>query len=127
MTRPERIQLRRARGWRLPAGAVVVSRPTPWGNPFKVGVDGPAAECVFLYRALLAGYVVVTCHAGVAEQIAAAEYARGHIAELRGKAVACWCRPGAPCHGDVLLEVANDPEAVDRLRGRKWPGKVREE
>ena len=31
---PERIQLRRTRGWRLPAGAVSVARPTKWGNPF---------------------------------------------------------------------------------------------
>jgi len=28
--------------------------------------------------------------------------------ELRGRDVACWCAPGRPCHGDVLLEVAND-------------------
>jgi hypothetical protein len=34
---PERIQLRRTRGWRLPPGAVSVARPTKWGNRFKVG------------------------------------------------------------------------------------------
>lgn len=28
-------------------------------------------------------------------------------AELRGKNLACWCRPGDPCHADVLLEIAN--------------------
>lgn len=26
---------------------------------------------------------------------------------LRGKNLACWCRPGQPCHADVLLEIAN--------------------
>jgi Domain of unknown function (DUF4326) len=31
---PERIQLSRAAGGHLPAGAVVVSRTTRWGNPF---------------------------------------------------------------------------------------------
>ncbi len=31
----ERIQLRRTRGWRLPAGAIVVARPSKWGNPFR--------------------------------------------------------------------------------------------
>ena len=31
---PERIQRRRTKGWRLPAGAVYVGRPTRWGNPF---------------------------------------------------------------------------------------------
>lgn len=34
---PERIRLSRQRGWRKPAGAVVVSRPSRWGNPFKPG------------------------------------------------------------------------------------------
>lgn len=34
---PERIQLRRTRGWRKPAGAVVVARPSRWGNPFRLG------------------------------------------------------------------------------------------
>lgn len=31
---PERIQLRRVAGWRKPEGAIVVSRPSKWGNPF---------------------------------------------------------------------------------------------
>jgi hypothetical protein len=28
-------------------------------------------------------------------------------AALRGKNLACWCRTDAPCHADVLLQVAN--------------------
>lgn len=41
---------------------------------------------------------------------------RGEIVSaLRGKNLACWCKPGAPCHADVLLELANAPicEAVE--------------
>lgn len=38
MTRPERIQRQRTKGWRMPAGAVYVGRPSRWGNP--VPVDG---------------------------------------------------------------------------------------
>ena len=34
---PKRIQLRRTKGWRKPEGAIVVSRPSKWGNPFVVG------------------------------------------------------------------------------------------
>ena len=34
---PKRIQRKRTRGWRLPEGAVAVTRPTFWGNPFPVG------------------------------------------------------------------------------------------
>jgi hypothetical protein len=37
---PKRIQLRRAKGWKKPAGAVVVARPTKWGNPFKAATYG---------------------------------------------------------------------------------------
>ncbi|WP_081865903.1 DUF4326 domain-containing protein [Blastococcus sp. URHD0036] len=32
-----RIRPSRVRGWRKPVGAVVVARPTRWGNPFRVG------------------------------------------------------------------------------------------
>ena len=29
-------------------------------------------------------------------------------AELGGHNLACWCKPGTPCHADTLLELAND-------------------
>jgi hypothetical protein len=91
---PKRIQLRRTRGWRKPADAVVVSRPSRWGNPFRVGVDGDAAQCATAYRlALFGGELGVTV-----------EDVRR---ELGGRDLACWCPPGAPCHGDVLLAIAN--------------------
>jgi hypothetical protein len=28
--------------------------------------------------------------------------------ELRGRDLACYCALGEPCHGDVLLEIANE-------------------
>ena len=33
---PKRVQLRRAKGYRKPDGAIVVSRPSVYGNPFPV-------------------------------------------------------------------------------------------
>ena len=36
------------------------------------------------------------------------------IAQLRGRDLACWCRLDAPCHADVLLELANKPIASKR-------------
>lgn len=36
MTTPQRIRQSRQAGWRKPAGAVVVSRPSRWGNFYKV-------------------------------------------------------------------------------------------
>lgn len=38
---PTRIQRKRARGWRMPAGAVYLGRPTKGGNPFAVGEPVP--------------------------------------------------------------------------------------
>jgi hypothetical protein len=90
---PVRIRLSRAKGWRKPEGVVVVSRPSRWGNPFRVGVDGDRSACVEQYRsALVQGRLPFT----------AAEV----VAELSGRDLACWCPAGQPCHGDVLLEVA---------------------
>lgn len=37
---PTRITLSRAKGWRKPAGAIVVARPSIWGNPWAVGTPG---------------------------------------------------------------------------------------
>ncbi|MGI8723190.1 MAG: DUF4326 domain-containing protein [Geodermatophilaceae bacterium] len=41
MTSPARIQLRRTRGWRMPADTVRVARPSRWGNPYKIGSTVP--------------------------------------------------------------------------------------
>jgi hypothetical protein len=34
------------------------------------------------------------------------------IPDLRGKNLACWCPLDAPCHADVLLELANRDESI---------------
>lgn len=39
VTAPQRIQLSREKGWRKPEGAIVVSRPSKWGNPFRFRVE----------------------------------------------------------------------------------------
>jgi hypothetical protein len=91
----------------MPEGAVKVDRSTRWGNPFRVGEDGAAEECVQLYRTLLGGRRSATSRASLEAQTAARAYVGAHLHELRGKDLACWCRPGDPCHADVLLEFAN--------------------
>jgi hypothetical protein len=40
------------------------------------------------------------------------------LAPLRGKNVACWCKPGAPCHADVLLELANAAGGAAEREGK---------
>lgn len=104
---PDRIRLSRAKGWRMPADTVKVDRTGPWGNPFVVGRDGTRAECVDLYIKLMAGYVAISVPATVDEQNAARRHVIAHLDTIRGKHLACWCSYDGPCHGDVLLKLAN--------------------
>lgn len=110
---PDRIQLSRAKGWRLPEGAVVVARPSIWGNPFTVndavqilGIppDQAAHAQVARFRLWLAGSRADWFGP---ESDAAAARILDRLPELRGKTLACWCKPGTPCHADVLMELAN--------------------
>src|SRR5262245_25618763 len=98
MGMPRRIWRRRTKGWRMPVNTVYVGRPSRWGNGYKVGRDGTAAACVALFTQR---YVHDT------------EYRARVRHQLAGKHLACWCRPGAPCHAEVLLEWANTPQASD--------------
>jgi hypothetical protein len=91
---PVRVQLKRTKGWRKPEGTVVVARPTRWGNPFRLGIDGDRARCADLYRQALDTGELPFSAADVRRQLA-------------GVDLACWCPLDEPCHADVLLEVAN--------------------
>lgn len=105
---PKRIQRKRAKGWKMPPNTVYVGRPTKWGNPFEVGKDGTVRECVELYHILAQGFLCISKPLDHVER-----QRRAHLAmkeakkELRGKDLACWCRPDRKCHADVLLEIAN--------------------
>ncbi len=114
---PERIQLSRAKGWRMPAGAVKVDRSTRWGNPFAWqacqaewgGSDAEArAAAVDMYRSHIVDGAPAHAEAGGLidlHEIRCHFFA--HIHELRGKDLACWCPAGDPCHADLLIEIAN--------------------
>ena len=102
MTAPRRIRLRRTRGWRKPAGAVVVSRPTRFGNPRPMTdtVDPAAWFAAAIERRRL--------HDLPPEHPMATYPSDDEIAAaLAGKDLACWCRLDRPCHADVLLQIAN--------------------
>jgi hypothetical protein len=119
--KPERVQLSRARGWRLPENTVKVDRSTAWGNPFRPGDlvtrgpyagitvrDGAHAAVLFREWALQAmnGRALPQSSGGPAPTC---EEVNASLATLRGESLACWCRLGDPCHADVLLELANGP------------------
>lgn len=114
MEKPKRIQLSRAKDWKMPPNTVKVDSSTKWGNPFEVAdlreagyicSDTEAmATCVMAFRKWLAGddrYWMGP------EADAACLAIIDNLGELRGKNLACWCKPGEPCHADVLLKLAN--------------------
>lgn len=90
---------------------VVITRPGKWGNPYRIEKQR--------------GIWVVCCPDGIRAPYGgpqgAAKYAtrkyttwmkepgRAHLVaalpELRGKRLGCFCKPGAPCHGDVLARL----------------------
>jgi hypothetical protein len=117
--KPQRIQLRRSKGWRLPEGAVKVDRTTIWGNPFIVGAQGSAILCVYNYALMLSGYLCVSvsseCRDRQAKALAWLKTQAPDYSDLKGRDLACWCKPGDPCHGDLLLFLANrvDGEQLD--------------
>ncbi len=72
---------------------VRIDRKTKWGNPFVIGKDGSRSEVIAKYKEYIK-------HRGdlLAE-----------LNELKGKNLACWCKP-LPCHGDVLVELIEKME-----------------
>ena len=65
---------------------IYCGRPTKWGNPFKIGVDGTRREVIEKY----ANYFLTS---GLIDD----------IEELRGKRLGCHCRPQR-CHLDIIVE-----------------------
>ena len=91
---PQRIRLSRRRGWRKPPDAVVVSRPSRWGNPFVIDATTTRPDAIAQFAAALdAGELGFT-----RDDV---------VRELAGLDLACWCPLDEPCHADVLLAVAN--------------------
>jgi len=87
--------------------AVYVGRASPsrgltgsaFANPYRIGQDGDRAEVIELYRDWLLGRPELL----------------GRLRELRGRRLACWCRP-LPCHADVLAELVDADELLDELK-----------
>jgi hypothetical protein len=106
---PKRIQRKRAKGWRMPPNTVYVGRGSRWGNPFVLGRDGTAAECVRRYAEMLTPYRHHGEGSGLDHFLLSVANIEDIQTSLRGKNLACWCPLGQPCHADVLLELANKP------------------
>jgi hypothetical protein len=120
MAEPMRVQLKRTKGWRMPDNTVKVDRSTEWGNPFTVQM---AIESGYANAATAQAFVVECFREWLGLSRRGRDWWQGpesdrrkaffaeNIGRLRGKNPACWCKPGSPCHADVLLEWANATSA----------------
>jgi hypothetical protein len=104
---PQRIQLRRSKGWKMPGNTVKIDRTTKWGNPFLVTPEVTREQSIAFYEKMIAGKPAKDGPLSVAEQRELRETILAGVGELKGKNLACWCSLDGPCHGDVLLKLAN--------------------
>lgn len=130
----QRIQLRRTKGWRKPEGAIVVARPSRWGNWYVVSTfrevrrHPKSSSALVVVETDKRGRWTGNQWAGFDTRTEATTFAvdlyrraleatyldldgplnrEFYLGRLRGHDLGCWCKPEAPCHADVLLELAN--------------------
>ena len=120
---PRRIQRKRTAGWKLPEGAICVTRPGKWGNPFAAGEPIGRDSGLWPYALSLfpgADEFGAFGRLGSVKLLRAEDAVEAHFRwfleqpafmltvaeELGGHDLACWCRPGRPCHADTLLVAA---------------------
>jgi hypothetical protein len=75
----------------MPPNTVYVGRGTRYGNPYTVKEHGRKLALDYYERWLM---FQVVLH-------------QGFLEPLRGKDLACWCKPDESCHADILLRLAN--------------------
>lgn len=80
---------------------VYIGRPSKWGNPFRIGIDGNRNEVIEKYR----------------QYIQRRPDLLRDLKELKDKTLGCWCKPKA-CHGDVLVELINAGDLNDHGKTR---------
>lgn len=120
---PERFQLSRAKGWRMPAGGIRCDRTTPWGNPYRVVKDTIGWWCMldrqngllFLSDGLLFASEretraqAILMHRELIDRDAALLAAARDA--LSGHDLGCWCGLNEACHVDTWLQLVNTPIA----------------
>jgi len=90
---------------RTGAAGEYIGRPSPLGNPFKIGRDGNREEVIAKYRAWIEEQLDLDYGGDWPQTRVQDEYQRLlMIAETRDLTLLCWCAPLA-CHGDVLKDI----------------------
>lgn len=118
---PQRIQRRRTRGWTMPKGAIAVSRPSEFANPFRITVGTEAKTGKRIHMVEGTNNVWICDSKEHAHEVATALFDlwAQHPAQrtwrnrarlmLRGHDLACWCGLDVDCHGDPLLLIVSQP------------------
>ena len=115
---PVRLQLSRHKGFDLARlsrktngrEAVVVSRPSKFGNPFGMELGRERAVALhgkWLKKTLTHAEVSLAKAQSAKALAERRETVLADISLLRGKNLACWCPLDGPCHGELLLKLAN--------------------
>lgn len=104
----------------LPKGTRWVGRPTPYGNPWRIGdtLWTPDRE----NRAVIDLDLAVALHERwvLTSHDAAAKWVREHVAELDDyDFIACACEQPGPCHAHTLAQMAARAVEADR-QTRLW-------
>lgn len=73
---------------------VYIGRGSPWGNPYRIDQYHSRAQVIWAYEKWIMDQP---------------EFIEEVKKELKGKNLVCFCAP-LPCHGDILLRIANDIE-----------------
>lgn len=81
---------------------VYIGRPSEWGNPFS-HKEGTMAQ----YKTQTVEEAVEAYR----KWLLTKPHLLKKLPSLKGKVLGCWCKtnknPNAPCHGDVLAELAD--------------------
>lgn len=97
------VNVKHTASWNVYIGRPKSGQPWGFGNPFAIGPDGRREDVIEKYeRWILLGETFANADATRERR----EWIRQHIPELKGKVLACFCKPQA-CHGDVLARLAD--------------------
>ena len=106
----------------MPENTVYVGRGSKWGNPYRVGSMHPLPESPGTWGILNAEASIALYAAHLTEGPLGRQLI-GHVKDLRGKNLSCWCAPEKRCHSEFLLKLANTEDWMKE--GREvlyWPG-----
>ncbi len=85
-----------------------IGRPSPLGNPFKIGECGSRERVIETYRTWLG--IALRNRAGYPETNDEFDRLSLKLFDEQHLTLLCWCSP-LPCHGDVIADFLENKDA----------------